>query len=101
MEPLYLTPQTHNPQPYIVKFEDQMDDDVVQYFIAVEGELILESKNLPSYIFNLIAAHYVFNLEYHLKSKDVLTFIQEKIVKLPSTANRKSPLTVSHISGLD
>ena len=94
---------SNNSQPYMVIIEDQMDDENCQYFIALKGELILESQNLPSCVFNLLAAYYVFNLEYHPKSKDILTFIQEKILKLPSAATttiRKSPLTVSHISGL-
>ena len=86
----------------MVIIEDKMDDENCQYFISLEGELILESQNLPSCVFNLLAAHYVFNLEYHPKSKDILIFIQEKILKLPSATItiRKSPLTVSHISGL-
>ena len=67
-----------NNHPHIVKFVDA-SDVLPQYFIAVEQELLLQCKSLERAIFIRVAAHYVFNIEYHLKVKDVFYFLQEKV----------------------
>ena len=50
-------------------------------------------------IFHLLCAHYIFNLQYHPKGRELLTFLQEKwcISPAPST---KEALLLSHISGI-
>lgn len=97
-----------NSQPHIVLFERDDDDDDIQgqHFISIELQLMMESSNLVTAIFNLLAAHYVLNLAYHPKAKDVLTFLQEKILGIPSsdektkTKQRLNPLSSCHVSGI-
>ena len=57
---------------------------------------------MPSALFFLIASHYVFNLSYHPKVYEVLRFVQEKIVNIPSDGSKvsKSPVASSHINGI-
>jgi hypothetical protein len=54
-----------NNQPHIVLLSDQDEDDLDQFFICVEQNLMLECSNLISAIFFCIGAHYIFNLNYH------------------------------------
>lgn len=71
---------------------------------------MLETTNLASALFLLLAAHYVFNLSYHTKAAEVLTFIQEKFAKIPTVVfdskhkgkrpKDKSPVASSHIIGI-
>ena len=62
---------------------------------------MMESCNIVSAIFLCLAAHYVFNLQYHRKTGDIWTFIQEKILNLPSKAGRKrNPSNISHFGGI-
>ncbi len=69
-----------NNQPFIVAFKNVDDDEdaLPQYFIGVEQHLMLESSTILSAIYFCVAAHYVFNLNYHKKSGSMWTFIQEK-----------------------
>ena len=59
-------------------------DDYDQYFLAIEQTPMLESRNVATALFLLLATHYVFNLSYHSKSADFLIFVQERIAKIPS-----------------
>lgn len=56
-------------------------------------------------VYNLVVSHYVFNLAYHLKAKDMLTFIQERMLGIQSDARAEkkrsiNPLSSSHVSGI-
>ncbi len=62
---------------------------------------MMESCALSSTIFHCIAAHYIFNLTYHSKIRDVWVFVQEKILKIQSKAKMKRPPGASsHFSGI-
>ena len=65
---------------------------------------MMESSNPVTAIFNLLVSHYVFNLAYHPKAKDMLTFIQERMLGISSDTKveKKSinPLSSSHVSGI-
>ena len=80
-------------------------DDYSQYFIAVEKNLMLESTNIATALFLLLASHYVFNLSYHTKASEFFIFMQEKIAKIPSDdsntkTTKKSPIAQSHVRGI-
>lgn len=95
-------PDKQNNQPHIVLFQDEEDDDDLlgQYFIAIEQQLMLESSNIFAAVFHLLCTHYIFNLQYHPKGRELLTFLQEKVMHLSSTKYKRSPTVVSHISGI-
>ncbi len=95
-------PDKANNQPHIVVFMDDEDEENLagQYFIAVEQCLMMESSNLVAALFYLLCAHYIFNVQYHPKASDVLTFIQEKVLTLPSKKGKRSPSVLSHVSGI-
>ena len=42
-----------------------------QYFVSVEQQLMLECSTLIAVLFYYLAAHYIFNLSYHPKSKEL------------------------------
>ena len=62
----------------------------------------MECSNVAGALFYLIASHYIFNVSYHSKVYDVLRFIQEKIVNIPSdtSKNTKSPVALSYVNGI-
>ena len=65
---------TNNSYPHIVRFVDAAGDILPSHFIAVEQELVMECRSIDSALFLLIAAHFVFNMEYHPKVKDFFFF---------------------------
>lgn len=92
-----------NNQPHIIHFKNEDDEDSLmqQYFICVEQQLMMESSNLISAIFLCLAAHYIFNIQYHPKAKDVWEFIQENVLDISSKGNKKRNATSStHFSGI-
>ena len=92
--------EKNNQQPHIVMFQDE-DDELNQYFVSVEQQLMLESGNLSAAIFYCLAAHYIFNLTYHKKSGDVWLFMQERVLGLPSKARVKHlSSSIAHFSGI-
>ena len=92
--------EKNNQQPHIVVFKDE-DDELNQYFVSVEQELMLESGNLTAAIFYCLSPHYIFNLTYHKKSGDVWLFVQERVLGLPPKARVKHlPSSIVHFSGI-
>lgn len=68
---------------------------------------MLESRDVAASLFLLLASHYVFNLSYHSKCSDLMTFVQERIAKIPSYGTsslkkrkEKSPVALSHVNGI-
>ena len=90
--------------PNLITISHTVHDDYNQYYIAVERECYMETTDVASALFCLIASHYVFNLSYHPKFFEILRFIQEKVLDIPSdkTAAKVSKSTVSqsHVNGI-
>ena len=96
-------PDKWNNQPHIVVFCDEEDDEDLlgQYFIAVEQVLVLESSNIVAAVFHLMAAHYLYNVQYQAKAKELYIFLQEKVLHLPSSSRgKRSPAMLAHIAGI-
>ena len=91
-------------------------DEYNQYFISVEQTITLECTDICTVICLLIASHCLFNLSYHSKVGDILTFLQEKVICIPTEivggskgkTKKKStykegsyaPVSKSHINGI-
>ena len=84
-----------------MKFVDATNDLPPQYFIAVEQQVLLECKSLERAIFVMVGSHYVFNIEYHSKVKDVFYFLQEKVLGFTETSFKKSSIYLSVSSLID
>ena len=81
--------------------DDAVDDPMNQYFIVVEQTLLMQCSNAISAMF-LLATHYIFNMAYHPKTNDILTFLQHKVAKLPLQVDHKwGTVAGTHIAGLD
>lgn len=89
-----------NNQPHIVCFQDDEEELAGRYFIAVEHILMMESSNLVAALFFLFCAHYIFNVQYHPKASEVMTFVQEKVLAVPTTKYKRAPSILSHVSGI-
>ena len=79
---------------------DDSEDLAAQYFIAVEQKLMMESSNIFSAVYYVIAAHYIFNLSYHSKANFVLLFLQEKILGLQSPSVKRTLSISTHFTGI-
>ena len=90
-----------NNHPHIVRFLDAAGDVLPTHFIAIEQELVLECRSLNSALFIMLATHYAFNIEYHPKIKDVLYFLQEKVLGYPDLKMKKSSIYMNVSSAID
>ena len=86
---------------HIIKFADVTSDILPQYFVAIEQRVLIECKSLERAIFIMLAVHYVFNMEYHPVVKDVLYFLQQKLLELADNARKNSSMYLSVSSGID
>ena len=92
--------EANNNFPHIVRVIDETQDVQDKYFIAVEGTLLLECRDLVNSIFQLLSVHYVFNIQYHPKTENILLFLQEKMLGL-SANGRKNPKYLSFTAAID
>jgi len=92
-------PEKDNNQPHLVMINH---DDYDQHFIAIERKLYMESTDLATALFHLVGCHYIFNLDYHQKLTDLMLFLQEKVVQIPSAAMTKwkSAVSITHVNGI-
>ena len=90
-----------NNHPHILQFLDE-DDDIVQFFVAVELSILYECPSLTDSVYLLLAIHYVFNMKYNDSVNDVFLFFQEKILELPidKYGNKKSPTYENFMAAL-
>ena len=77
----------HNSQPHIVRL---VDDDFKQSFIAIEGQLILECRSFINAVYIMLIAHYIFDIEYNPRIKDVLHMLGLPDPKFRKSANYSS-----------
>ena len=63
--------------------------------------LLLECKSLKRAIFIMLASHYVFNIEYNSKVKEVFLFLEEKVFGFSNTSAKKSAIYLSVNSSID
>ena len=90
-----------NNQPHIVVITNEDADEDKQYFIAVEQSLLIKSDYMVSVVFLLLAAHYCFNMDYHPKVKDLMTFIANRVARIPLPDRFKwSALVGVHVAGI-
>lgn len=61
---------------------DSEDSTSNKYFVMIEQDLIPKTTRFDEALFLLLAVHYVFDLQYDVKVKDILTFLQEYVSKL-------------------
>ena len=90
-----------NNQPHIVRFVDASGDIPPSYFIAVEQQLLLECRNIQCAVFLMLAVYYVFNIEYCVKVKDVLYFIQDRVLSFPDHSMKLSSLYRNTSAAID
>ena len=73
-------------------------EDQPQYFLFVEKEVLCITPVFSQALMLWFVAHYVFNLEYCIKIKEVALFVQEFIFKLPATSGMKRQKTATYLS---
>ena len=61
---------------------------------------MMETTNISAAIFMCIAAHYIFNLAYHNKTTEVWSFVQERMIRLPSKVSKRPPSVLNHVTGI-
>ena len=91
--------QAGNNQPHIVVIQQ---DEYEQYFVAVKQRIMMDTTDVATAVFLMLGSHYIFNLNYHQKVNDLMTFIQEKVAGIPSEGYHKvtSAVATTHIVGI-
>lgn len=75
-----------------MRFVDASGDIPTSHFIAIEQDLLFECRSFKSALFLLLASHYVFNIEYCPKVKDVLYSFQDKVLQIPDSSVKQSSM---------
>ena len=65
-------------------------EDVKQFFIFIEGEVLCEVTSISQAIFLMFSSFYVFYLEYPKPVKNVLFFLQDYIFSYPDSLSRSA-----------
>ena len=78
--------------PYIMSFTEDDSDIPAQHFVVVEQLPLIECRSYHTAIFILLAVHFVFNIEYHAHTKDMLYFLQEKVMGFSDPMYQKTPI---------
>jgi len=66
----------------------------------VEGGTFIECRDLSNAIYTMIAAHYVFDIEYYSKVSDIHLFLQEKVLGLIDQQGKRSSTFLSTAAGI-
>lgn len=90
-----------NNQPHIVRFIDSVENLPPLYFVAIEQQLVIECRDIDCAIFTLLAVHFVFNMEYNQKVKDIMYFLQEKVLGYVDPCFKKSSMYMNVSSAID
>ena len=85
--------------PHILRLVDSEEDISDQFFIAVEKVVLLKCQSISTAVLLLLSVHYIFNIEYNPKIRDVLFFIQEYMLGL-NNETRKSAAYLSFTSAI-
>ena len=88
---------TNQPQLIMLVEEDLQ----TQFFVAVEQIPQIEVTDLLKGLFVLFALHYIFDLEYNPRLKDFYSFVEDKLLRLPSQSCKKSPNYSSVTSAIE
>lgn len=86
-------------QPHLLRFVDE--DLPTQYFLAVEQIVHLEVSDFMKGIFLLLALHYVYDIQYHHRLKDIYLFLEDKLLGLDSPSCKKSAPYLSVTSAIE
>ena len=79
---------------------DSDSDISPQIFVAIEGHFLIECGNLPSAIYTMIAAHYIFDIQYNPHVHDIHLFIQEQVLGILDPLEKKSAVYRNVVSGI-
>ena len=69
-----------------------------QYFIFIENEILCVCYSFSHALVVWFMSHYIFNLEYSNKIKEVALFVQEYIFGRPATSGLKRHKTATYLS---
>ena len=79
-----------NSFPYIVRMYDGDSEVVSTYVVVVEQDTLTKCRDLTTSPYVTFSAHYIFNISYQTRLKELFRFIQEVIME--TIDNEKSQL---------
>ena len=69
-----------------------------QYFIFVESEVLCVCRSFSHALMLWFISHYIFNLEYSVKVKEVALSVQEFVFEFPATSGLKRHKTATYLT---
>ena len=69
-----------------------------QYFIFIESEVLCICRSFNHALMLWFVSHYVLNLEYSVKVREVALFVQEFVFGLPATSGLKRQKTSTYLA---
>jgi len=89
---------TSEPQRSAPRFACFPGEHHSQYFLYVESEVLCITNSFSQALMLWFVIHYVLNLEYCPKTKEVALFMQEFVFKLPATSGLKRQKTATYLT---
>ncbi len=80
--------------PRFCCFEGQ---DADQFFVFVDNQVLTQANSFSTALLTWFGSHYLLNLEYSQKIKEVALFFQEFVCALPAT-NSESKKNATYLS---
>lgn len=88
-----------NNQPHLIMVHPDSELPT-QIFVVVEQNILQQCKSLRMGIFVMLANHFIFNSEYNSRVKEVMYFLQEKVMLLPDLVGPRKSAMYTSISAL-
>ena len=73
-------------------------DENSQYVVYIESEILCVTHSFSQALMLWFISHYILNLEYCIKVREVALFFQEFVFKLPATSATKRLKSATYLS---
>ena len=79
-----------NSFPYIVRMYDGDPEVMTSYVVIVEQEVLAKWRDLTTALYVTFSIHYVFNISYQTRVKELFRFLQEVIMEIVDTEKKSA-----------
>lgn len=91
-----------NSFPYIIRMYDGDSEVAVTYAVIVEQDTLTKCHDLTTAIYVTFSAHYIFNIPYQIRVKELFRFFQEVVMETVDSEKKSAVFSnfCSAVTGL-
>ena len=79
-----------NSFPYTVRLYDGDSEVASTYAVIVEGDTLTKCRDLTTALYVTFAAHYIFDISYHVRVKELFRFFQEVVMEIVDSEKKSA-----------